>query len=225
MNRFNEYLEDKKVIIVGPAYYLKGKHQGVYINSFDVIVRVNEPMHAPLTKQDKVDFGYKTNIIYLPPSLTKIFITRQIKSTRGWKGKKTFTNADIMAAYNRWQVRGLEWVVGRNRGEKPANIKFNYLNMDGSWIRKTYNEAKMNIIQTTGVLSIKHLLETDLKSLNVIGFDFYQTGYFYAKNDWKKGRPKIGTKGNPHLKYFKQLVEKEKRLIIDDHLKGILDDN
>jgi hypothetical protein len=225
MIEFNNYLKDKKVIIVGPAYYLKGQQLGDYINQLDIVVRINEPMHAPLSKQDKIDFGFKTNIIYLPPSLTKIFITRQIKSTKGWGKKKVFTNADIVATHNRWRVRGLEWVVGRDREHRFISSRFNYLNMNEDWVTEKAEEAQLPKLQATGILAIKHLLESELQTLNIIGFDFYQTGYYHAKDNWKKGRPKIGTKRNPHLKYFKQLVESEDRLIIDDHLKGILDAN
>ena len=225
MSQFNNYLADKKAIIVGPAYYLKDKQQGDYINSFDVVVRINEPMHAPVSGQDKIDFGYKTNIVYLPPSLTKIFVTRQIRSTRSWGKKKVFTNADVIATYNRWKVRGVKWVVGRDRENQFTGFRFNYLNMKEDWVFAIAHKAGLSKFQATGVLAINHLLETPVQSLNIIGFDFYQTGYYYDKDKWKIGRPKIGTEGNPHLKYFKKLVEENDRLIIDDHLKGILDAN
>jgi len=225
IKEFNDYLADKKVIIVGPAYYLRDKQQGDYINSFDVVVRINEPMHAPINRQDKIDFGDKTNIIYLPPSLTKIFITRQIKSTKGWGKKKVFTQADIIATYNRWQMRGVEWIVGRDRENQLINFRFNYLNMNEEWVSAIAHKAGLPRLKATGILATNHLLESGLKSLNVVGFDFYQTGYYHAKDNWKTGRPKIGTEGNPHLKYFKKLVEENDRLFIDEHLKGILDAN
>ncbi len=225
MNEFHNYLIDKKVIIVGPAYYLKDKQQGNYINNFDIVVRINEPMHAPISKQDKIDFGYKTNIIYLPLSLTKIFVTQTQNKTGAWGKRITFSDKDRKEVYDRWKSRGVKWVVGRNKARRQPVINFNYLNMTEGWVKRVAKKANVSRVQTSGILAINHLLESDLKLLNIIGFDFYQTGYYYDKNNWKIGRPKIGTKGNPHLKYFKQLVEKEDRLIIGDHLKGILDAN
>ena len=37
-----QYFKDKSVVIVGPSPSLKGSGQGKYIDSFDIVVRVNK---------------------------------------------------------------------------------------------------------------------------------------------------------------------------------------
>ena len=56
--KFNHYLKDKSVIIVGPASYLKGTKKGAFIDSFDIVVRCNGFWKPPIEHQE--DIGKKT---------------------------------------------------------------------------------------------------------------------------------------------------------------------
>ena len=37
-----DYFENKRVIVVGPSPHLVGKNYGEFIDSFDLVVRINE---------------------------------------------------------------------------------------------------------------------------------------------------------------------------------------
>ncbi len=222
MKDFYDYLRNKKVIVVGPAYYLNNQNKGDYIDNFDVVVRISEPMHQIITNEDKNNFGNKMNILYLPPSLSKIFITQETFIVKSWGEKIVFTIDDINLTYKRWEENNLKWIIGRSNFEKDKINSFNYLNMPQEWINQITKKSKLLKIKSTGILVTLHLLQTPLKSLNIIGFDFYDTGYFHAKNSWEIGRSKLITKKNEHLKFYKKLVEENNKLMIDDYLKEIL---
>lgn len=57
----NNLIDGKRVVIVGPAPYLKNKKIGDYIDSFDTIIRVNRG-HSLIN--DSINYGSRTDILY-----------------------------------------------------------------------------------------------------------------------------------------------------------------
>ena len=58
---FNSFLKNKKIIIVGPAPYLENYELGNFIDSFDIVVRINKGHQ--MTKDSK-KFGSRTDILF-----------------------------------------------------------------------------------------------------------------------------------------------------------------
>lgn len=71
--KYFSYVKGKKVAIVGPSPQMKGKHLGKEIDSHDIIIRLNHG-HS-LVKNDSIDFGSRTNIIYINQMLRKNYGT------------------------------------------------------------------------------------------------------------------------------------------------------
>ena len=91
-----EYLDElvgKNVVIVGPAGYMVGQGLGEYIDSFDVIVRVNHALPIALPE----DYGSRTTVLY------------HILSRRNHNadGKLTVTQEEVES----WDC---EWIVSRH---------------------------------------------------------------------------------------------------------------
>jgi len=59
---YYDYIRDKRVVIVGPAGYLRGQHQGEWFSNFDIIVRINRSF--PVVESDWIDLGKRTDIRY-----------------------------------------------------------------------------------------------------------------------------------------------------------------
>ena len=59
---YYNYVKGKKVIIVGPAGYLRGLGRGKFIDDFDIIVRLNRSF--PIEEVDFEDLGSQTHIRY-----------------------------------------------------------------------------------------------------------------------------------------------------------------
>lgn len=61
--QINEFLNNKKIIVVGSAPTIKNKCFGEYIDSFDVIVRMNGSY--AINEYEVVDYGTRTDVVYL----------------------------------------------------------------------------------------------------------------------------------------------------------------
>lgn len=59
----NQYICGKRVCICGPAGYLEGLGRGPLIDSYDIVVRINESIFRPVILN--ADYGVKNNIWYL----------------------------------------------------------------------------------------------------------------------------------------------------------------
>ena len=57
---FRKFLLGKSVAILGPAPYLKGKAMGEFIDSFDVVIRIN---HVYVKNLEKC-YGSRTDVIF-----------------------------------------------------------------------------------------------------------------------------------------------------------------
>jgi len=191
--------EDKKVIIVGPARYLVGENKGKYIDSFDIVVRMN--YSVPVI--DKKNYGSKTDILYT-------YFTPESNFYINKNTIKNWTDAGVKKIYS----------VDTRNVEK---YKMNRLKENLNW--ETLSSRFINFVcdnvagrPNTGTIAIFHLLEElKVKSLNVIGFDYYNTKYYdgyYSKHI---------KQGNWH-DYDTQLIALDKlsikndRLILDNRL-------
>lgn len=58
--KLNSYLKDKRVCYIGPSPYMIGRKLGEYIDSFDIICRVNN--FTPINYKE--DYGSRTDILF-----------------------------------------------------------------------------------------------------------------------------------------------------------------
>ena len=60
--KYNDYLRNKSIVIVGPSRCLVGKKRGEFIDSHDIVIRMNKGWKP---SPDKIeDYGSKTTIRY-----------------------------------------------------------------------------------------------------------------------------------------------------------------
>lgn len=55
-------VEGKKIILVGPASYLRGSQKGSFIDNFDLVIRLNDSYK--IKESDSLDLGKRTDILY-----------------------------------------------------------------------------------------------------------------------------------------------------------------
>lgn len=198
----NEYLKNKKVIVVGPSPYLINKNKGDFINSFDVIIRFNKGWK--IDDNFTNDYGNRTDIL--------------------WHCMKTescgFFKIDDKLNY------GIKWIISqfpRNLDyfdadikkfelDNKERIKFDvfsdlifFLNI------QNYLGTRPNI----GVSSIIDLLNYDIKSLHVSGFSFYKDGYFF-KDD--RSLKLTNHKIEPQIEMLKILNKNIDKLTFDQEI-------
>jgi|TARA_R110002096_G_scaffold315619_2_gene509882 hypothetical protein len=181
MNELSEkelfkYLNNKRVVIVGPApeeEYVAGF--GEYIDSFDVVVRVNRGWR--MSKQNPEVFGFKTNILYhcldfdeenggyIDYDFLKKSKCETIVSC--YPNINDINHRDIMFNMGIRQ-HCFELFLKQNGGVDYSFVSDGfYLNLD----------SKMNTRPNSGTVAFLHLLQSNLSHLEIIGFSFFSKGY------------------------------------------------
>ena len=78
---YKKYLKNKRVALVGPAWHTKNSNQRGLIESYDVVVRINDGFL--FAKKFKNELGKRTDIIYISLSSLhfkqKIFTKNKLK--------------------------------------------------------------------------------------------------------------------------------------------------
>ena len=83
-SKYKNYLKGKKVVLVGPAWHTKHTNQEELIESYDVVVRMNNGFIISEKKQK--DIGRRTDILYC--TLGNYFFKNNIISKKILKGLK-----------------------------------------------------------------------------------------------------------------------------------------
>lgn len=192
---FFKYIKGKRVIIVGPAGYLQGQKKGQWIDSHDVVIRMN--LAVPVEYPE--DYGSKTDVLYT--FATRLWAEHWVDCTR------------LKEAGLRWVVitTGKEPYVQRFRNALDCTISMMFMS------QTLYEQITKECFCTpnTGATAITHILRGEPALLTVVGCDYYASGYY-------NGYGGDGAVGNHifvnQLAYLKMLRMTKENLIYDTAL-------
>lgn len=153
---YGVWLRGKRVIVVGPAGYLHGQGRGEWIDTFDVVVKLNwgESLFAE-------DYG-RTDVLY----------KRLLK----------LGHADDILVQE-YVDAGMQWLIGI--GTRPDQRSLRYLvdtigDRIDWYVDDTTREQMRREVSGSpllGMIAVRDLLSHDVASVTVVGCDFYRTGY------------------------------------------------
>ncbi len=238
-SEFFSFVNNKKCILVGPAEYMTNSNMGKEINNYDVIIRMN--LSCPVPKELYKDIGSRTDVLY--------HLMMREQHVKRSKGVLRLHDKEEIKS---WKNNGVKWVVLKNdlrslerRGGnveqfmQAINGKINWTNVSGYKYRKLTTQTRNAPNMST--IAVHHLLLSNLKSLHVVGCDYHATGYYTGYGGFTEEQAKLGQGGGPcwgqgrtrpskkrvhglegQLKYMRLLLQRDKRLIIDDKLKEVL---
>ena len=177
--KFNSYLKNKRVALVGPANYLSEFEMGELINSKDIVVRLNRGME--LVEANKKYIGNRTDILYNcliehPDNGGGINIKNPIDKNVKWVCTIPYSTADGKKTYPflHPKVKLLKLI--------KLYLKLNFHISD--WKKYAILNKNLASRANTGFAAIFDLLQYDLKELYVTGFSFYLDSFFKG---YKKG--------------------------------------
>jgi len=239
---YKDYIANKKIIVVGPGPFLSGKGLGVFVDSFDIVVRIN--LGSGLCKNFSNDFGKRTDVIYVNQLIRKEFGLELPTSIPN--GKSNFYCVQSFVTDNEKCSICKEAICGECYvEEKQSNLRYSH------WSCVAYTDyrlipEKVIILNSTslknyvkelpliGLSAIIHLLSFKPKSIHVTGFDFYDAlkhnkgnipiTELYAPQYNVLEPVSIETKDmkNNQLKTFKKICNKNKDIItLDDKLQKL----
>jgi hypothetical protein len=159
MKQIKNIIENKSVAIVGPASNIENYEYGEFIDSHDVVIRLNEAFSDAST--GKNHRGKKTDVVYFDGSSRRIeTVVSNINSHFVLRQNKL--SFDIVDAYFYDELT------------KQLNDK-----------RSLFNE-KRNIRPNTGTVALFHTIALGAKEMFVSGINFYSgsTRHYGKANDW-----------------------------------------
>ena len=182
---YKNYLEDKTVVLVGPAWNTKNTNQGYLIDSYDVVVRMNDGIG--LAEKYPEDLGKRTDILYCNLG-NRYFKRVKYKKPGGGKmiREKVFT-VNSINKYNKF----LKWIVASHAFKHQSNVrKIKDMTKDTKISihlveRNIFNDiAKKNSAKlSTGIVTIYDLLQYKIKQLYITGLTFWDRDTIKVTNN------------------------------------------
>lgn len=223
--RYEQFLLNKRVCLVGPSpsvkdidgsYHNSKEEQLSKIESYDVIVRLNRSLPMPKSLAEYV--SRRTDVLY------------NCMSTDPESGG--FMDIEFLKDKVSWIVSSLP--------EKPPFIGdiHNFRNRNNNTINFTtvkledFNQIEKEIKTrpNTGFAAISDILSCNIKELYITGITFFRGGYVKEYRNYTEEQvlSRMAAHGNhhqePQLEYMKRLLPNDPRVVMDKHLKDIIDE-
>lgn len=164
-----DFFKGKSVAIVGPAASFEGSGYGKEIDSHDVVVRVNSGTFddPDFTK----DFGSRTDVlISVFHGFNHTFLNSFVKT---WETTKFFVAMGFL--------KGDIFDNFFSGPQQLHDVLLHVVSIRATFcsLADTFFPAVKKIFPSinTGIASLVFLRSTQLKSLSIFGFDFYNSGY------------------------------------------------
>lgn len=223
--KFNEFVKDKRIIVVGPSPSLEGTGKGEFIDSFDLVVRINKgyPVEPTMVQ----DIGSRVDIHY--------HCFHEGDNTGGPIRYEEMIqdNIYVCCPYPR---NVMPFYIDTERFEQTNNgrLRSHYIATQFY----LYLASLMKTRPNSGIGTILDLLAHDVKELYVTGFTFFKDGWrktykdhvaIFGKEEgerlekeWLEGQFDGNHQQQPQMDIIRDLYLNDERLNIDDVMKEIL---
>ena len=231
---YQNYVQDKRVVIVSHAASLVGSNQGEFIDSFDLVARLNDSI--PIPEELKKDVGTRCDILYTAMQ-SNFYITRVSAKPLVDLGVKVICKPVPLRCGLIKKIN----LMGHNVTDRYTKLKEKLKNTD-IFVRLAdftqYQRHAIAIdgkIPLTGVISVLDLLDFEVSEVFMIGFNFFledtydqyptkpktksQQEHFNEGTGLNKGRYHIIM---PQVRHIKRVAERDSRLKMDETLTRIL---
>lgn len=164
----------KRVIILGPASTALSDVEGLEVDGFDVVVRLNNGIMLAL--ENPTALGSRTDVLFHnlndsgPRSAGAIPVPLLVEQKLKY------------LVFPHWSFRGSKAKLYEKRDELSSNRYFSLLVPSPAFcedVRRSLGGLK----PTTGASAILYFLACDLRELHIHGFTFFQTAYLPGYND------------------------------------------
>ena len=239
-SEFQAFLQNKNVVLVGPSSTMENSDLGKYIDSHDIVVRLNTSLSGDWDGVLK-DFGTRTDILY--HSLSTVYVGQPISQISGANSLLGTPSVDPSLIVKN-KVKYVSEIYPRGEFMYTGNILPNVMHLlkydashGGINIRHIpsgpYFETK-NLIGchlNSGIITIVDLLQSNLKSLTILGIDFHRVAYskYYNPVDWEDLKEmhmhRSGHDPDKQFLFFKyKIYKKDGRVKPGEKLKEFLSD-
>lgn len=218
-------LAGQRVVLVGPAASITGRGLGQWIESHDLVVRMN--LSCPPPAEMQPDIGLRTDILY----------HRLLSANMSAAISRVHCPSEITT----WKENGVRWVATSQAAGHSRTQLYQRSNKDMLPLL-TLGDRIMPLIKkwtgasspSMGTIAICHLLGSNLSQLDVTGIDFYGSAYYVGYGGFNaeqasrgNGRALWGQRGGyarravphpqPHqIDFMRRLRDVDQRLAFDE---------
>lgn len=177
MSALQQLVNDKNVIVVGPSPHLEGAGMGEFIDSFDIICRLNEVFPTGMEK----DYGSRTDIVFWNLATAamkdlKQMIKEEAERTKSIKLVVCPRHSEHVEPYH---LKNIDSNNNVFKNYKSLNIQNDFFHIGDDENQRL--EKEIGCHPTTGTLALCMLMQCELKNLHISGMSFYQTKTRYNK--------------------------------------------
>jgi hypothetical protein len=218
-----EFLKNKTVVLVGPAYHTKGTLQADVINSYDVVVRMNLSFRKFISAKLKRDIGNRMDVLY--SALSPYYFHKKLFTPESFLDMKKRKIKWIVCTHVRPTLSLLKKVNSKSNIPVTIIQDKHYADIRS----KTKTERKISFKPSTGILTIYDILQYDIKKLYITGVSFYDTKLINKRRIYHSGyrddliyKSKYNHNTPKEIKLMKKWYKDDERIYCDDVLKEIL---
>lgn len=222
-NDLSELVSGKRIAYVCPSPHLKGMKMGEYIDSFDLVVRVNQAFH--MQEENWEDYGKRTDILMNCLNCNKIAaLEKDMDFARDMK----FIVCPMVSMWDIQRVEDFLDVIG-----------VPWHNVSDGYLFKIFKEVGTTC--NTGLTGAMTLLNYDIKELYLTGMTFFNMNKFgqiyydkyhneaVANNNFREDSGKVPNfadlridihQQQPQIDYFHKMVyfHYGKKMTLDKYL-------
>lgn len=216
---YSEFLDGKKVVIVGPAPSMLGSKQGQLIDSYDVVVRIKKVLSQFSHLSE--DIGTRTDVLYswLDQNYSQ---GGTIDYDALGKDKVKFVCCPYPEGVN-FSDKNIKDFLKNNNG------RFKFHAIDKMYYQKI--AYKINTRPNSGIGAILDLLRHNISELYITGFTFFKGGYIkeYTNMNEEQAIDRLVSAGKhsqpPQINLLKEIASIDQRVKTDAVLSEILRSN
>lgn len=225
IKKYKQFLKGKRVALVGPSNSTKNTRQHDLIESYDIVVRLNDGFILP--EKFPEDLGVRTDILYTSTRKNIFFGKEHVPDVRFKKFKEQFKWISIASASTHsgsaLHIRKIPkdkrpaiYLVGLDTYQKAKK---------GAWRLRNRKQVSRKI--TTGFVAICDLLQYPIKELYVTGLTFYRHDNQKRVKQYREGikRRHISKYHNNsygEFSYFVEMISNDDRIVCDNYLTNIV---
>ena len=223
---YNQLLKGKTICLVGPSPSLEGRNFGEFIDSHDLVIRLNKGF--PQEEGKEKDLGSRTDIHY------------HCLNTLPYCGgeipyEQLFQDSVFISCPYPKFVHPFCIDIANFERDNRSRLKYHYIDTD-LYLRVT---TSLGTRINSGIGTILDILSHEVKSLYVTGFTFFQDGWRKSYKDhveifgkeegerkekeWLSGQFDGNHIQEPQKHFVKEMYLNDKRLNIDEKMKEILE--
>jgi len=164
--RLAKILKGKRIAYVCPSPHLEGKGMGELIDSYDIVVRVNQ--NRAMLESQWADYGKRTDILYSCLNIHKM-IALFTESNIEYLSNLKFISCPMLSM---WDIARQEYPLNMLEAEYGVP----WQNISDGHVFKICKEVGTTV--NTGLLGIINLLNYDVKEIYVTGMTFFNMNTF-----------------------------------------------